>query len=485
MAQPADRRLVTEDELAPFATTADLTDATDSLQDQIDDLPAEIGSVSVKSYGAVGDGVTVDTAAIQQAVNENQNVYFPDGVYLIDTVIRLNDGNRLIGYGATIKRNQGYSSSLIGNYESGDTTTTGYEGNGNIEVRGLTLDGNSAPDRGDMMLFVHAENIIVRDCTFLTCTGFHSLELNAVRNGLVQNCKFYGFIPDPTTSYRKEAIQVDSARTGLNVGGAGDGTPSKNITIEGCFFGPDDRGNGTHNVCIGGHNGMEIADSYSNIRILNNIGTGMRTGGVWMLDTTDMVITGNSFTLEVKTPVHNDESSMKQAGIKVYSGVNTVVSGNTIHCEPGDAANGIELREQSARSTVNNNMIENGENGIIIDTSDNCLVSANVTNKVWLYGVRSDSAYNTQVSNNQFIATGQSGQNKGVILLSGTSSRSSQLHTIMGNYGTPPGSGYTNDQGVEVNQYISRIFIVGNRFRGAGQVHNGASNVEAVSNTIS
>lgn len=46
------------------------------------------GFISVKLYGAVGDGVTDDTAAIQAAVAANNAVYFPYGTYLISAPIR-------------------------------------------------------------------------------------------------------------------------------------------------------------------------------------------------------------------------------------------------------------------------------------------------------------------------------------------------------------------------------------------------------------
>ena len=40
--------------------------------------------VSVKDFGAVGDGVTEDALAIQNAINNFGNVFIPDGTYIID-----------------------------------------------------------------------------------------------------------------------------------------------------------------------------------------------------------------------------------------------------------------------------------------------------------------------------------------------------------------------------------------------------------------
>jgi len=42
--------------------------------------------ISVKDYGAKGDGVTDDTTAIQTALNNNGQVYFPPGVYSVSSI---------------------------------------------------------------------------------------------------------------------------------------------------------------------------------------------------------------------------------------------------------------------------------------------------------------------------------------------------------------------------------------------------------------
>lgn len=58
-----------------------------------------LGIVSVKKYGAKGDGVTDDTTAIQTAINDNACVFFPTGKYHTTSTIKLNDGNRIVGEG--------------------------------------------------------------------------------------------------------------------------------------------------------------------------------------------------------------------------------------------------------------------------------------------------------------------------------------------------------------------------------------------------
>jgi len=57
--------------------------------------------VSVKDFGAVGDGVADDTAAIQAAIDfaGSRDVFFPTASYKISSSLVLRNGNRLVGEG--------------------------------------------------------------------------------------------------------------------------------------------------------------------------------------------------------------------------------------------------------------------------------------------------------------------------------------------------------------------------------------------------
>jgi hypothetical protein len=65
--------------------------------------------VSVKDFGATGDGTTDDTAAIQLALNAGQNgaVFFPTGTYKVSSALTVNSFTHVFGsgYNAVIKTN--------------------------------------------------------------------------------------------------------------------------------------------------------------------------------------------------------------------------------------------------------------------------------------------------------------------------------------------------------------------------------------------
>jgi len=67
---------------------------------QVANLASEV--VSVKDFGAVGDGVADDTAEIQAALDSASVVSFPNGTYKITSGLVLNDGQIIHGNGSTL-----------------------------------------------------------------------------------------------------------------------------------------------------------------------------------------------------------------------------------------------------------------------------------------------------------------------------------------------------------------------------------------------
>lgn len=82
------------DSQAPPSFTASGTGAvTRALTDKANDL------VSVKDFGAAGDGLTDDTQAIQQALQAHEAVFLPAGTYLISQTLEIGARRSLIGAG--------------------------------------------------------------------------------------------------------------------------------------------------------------------------------------------------------------------------------------------------------------------------------------------------------------------------------------------------------------------------------------------------
>ena len=157
---------------------------------------------SVKDFGAIGDGTTDDTTAIQAALNASTSVYFPNGSYLISASITLNAGQKLSGDNATIKWN---------------ATTLNYAFTGvtvnDIVVSGLTFSSTIANTAVSFGIFLqNAFRVKVSNCNtnlvgllWTTSTSYASYAgvtlANSSSDILVENCTLYGAGAAVTASY--------------------------------------------------------------------------------------------------------------------------------------------------------------------------------------------------------------------------------------------------------------------------------------------
>lgn len=182
------------------------------------------GSVAnVLDFGAVGDGVANDTAAVQAAIASNSTVYLPAGTYLLN-FLNVPSGTFLFGDGAT------------------------------TIIKPLNPDVRCAlgADSGSASAFI--ENITIRDIKFLgdvATVGFseqkHLTSFNGVKNMLIENCHFVGFRGD-----------------GLYIGSGNLGNEERhniNVTVRSCFFDGVNKDN-RNGISIIDGDGVLIDDCY-------------------------------------------------------------------------------------------------------------------------------------------------------------------------------------------------------------------------------
>lgn len=188
-------------------------------------------SVSVKDFGAVGDGTTDDTAAIQAAINSGAGkIEIPSGTYLV-TSINLQNDVELVGGGignTTLMWEQVNRTTHFCMFESVGTLE-------NVTLRDMTLRGNlqhqTTPDPTGQ---------------FNACI---SLRAGGVINFLAERLEIYEF----------------GDQTGASGGGAflnptsGSGLTMENIVFRECIFTnianvPGIYINATHNLCTTAQN---------------------------------------------------------------------------------------------------------------------------------------------------------------------------------------------------------------------------------------
>ncbi|WP_199809822.1 MULTISPECIES: right-handed parallel beta-helix repeat-containing protein [unclassified Streptomyces] len=453
------------------------------------------GVRDVKAYGAKGDGVTNDTTAIQAALDAAKNagggtVLIPPGTYNVSTFLVVYDHTTISAFGATI-RSVG-NTGLLRNFLSSETFN-GYTGHSNIRVFGGVWDNNASDGTTgtvtattNTMGFVHAKNITVMFATLQNTSSAHALEFNSIDGGRALFCRFEGYRDNSGDNSRQysEAVQIDIAVSGSSSIGAYDGTASRNILVQGCYFGASSR-LGPFGRAVGSHTSAS-GSTFQNIQVLGNRIEGTLREGIHGYSWSDAVIANNVIS-------GTGYSGILVAAPSGYSVTMRAIeiSGNVVSGSGTDSA--IRVLGNSTNvistATVANNTARNITGNAVHAEYCNApsIVGNNVntTSSTGLYALNSDYA---DVVGNKVLSAGSNGVN--ISGCTGATVANNTVKTTSSNYGifVGSGAGASSDvqvtgnhvigaasAGVRLSANATGCFVSGNKIRANGVTTNGVT----------
>jgi hypothetical protein len=367
--------------------------------------------VSVKDFGAVGNGVADDTAAIQAAItaSANKSVYFPSGTYVATTLTVANPC-RLFGEGI-IKKTTAASSALL-TLNTNDVDIDG------LEFRGASVDATPAsvvfldtaikvygassvsPYRrfnitnvkvngfaGFAMDIRWSEDVTITGCQIKYC-GYAGILFESIVRGVISNNRI-SFI-DTTSGTNAYGISLsrDPTKTLVN------SVPTEHVTVTGNvvtdvakWTGID--GHAPHNCNIVGN---VVARCKNGIYAQYDSAVDPYPSPARFIRIADNVVVGRSTTSENEFGVASIGTSLGSVGFNEHI---VIENNSVINAGSGGGGNGAVSLSYSRHSVVRNNVVYKGINaGLSMTNScDQCLVDGNLVDGLINTGSSSLFAY--------------------------------------------------------------------------------------------
>lgn len=371
--------------------------------------------VSVKDFGAVGDGVTDDTTEIQAALDAldaagGGRLVFPLGTYLISSTLTPYDGVNWRGEGATIKlANSANTRMVYGNQVS------------NVTIEGITFNQNSANNTIDAteakncIQFTDTTNVTqctkirIFNCNILNAITdavcFGAATYSSVENCYIENAGRHGISllggslkPSEYNTFNSNRIKTTGGAGIIPMGTGRYNTVSGN-TIE-------DTGNG-----ILGAGGDGIAcysqDNYGNCitgNVITNAGNhGIHVGGDYQ------VVSGNTIN-EVATVFSGASGILvgSEAGDPAAQYIS--ITGNTVNCSNANVNAGIDVKDWANNITITGNTVHNTATvGISLDDGSLYTVTGNSVLGSGTVGMTLNNVTRSTISGNLIANSNQNG----------------------------------------------------------------------------
>ncbi len=160
--------------------------------------------INVKDYGATGDGVTDDTAAVQAAIDAAPNgggIVFPRGIYKVSSL-------KIRAHGVTLSGDARRGVRISRLTGSGSAPLIEISGTGSLDnhikycsIDHLMIDGDFKP--GILLRSYYADNLIFREVNFVHCKGV-ATDFVEVWDTRFENCTWEdcGSVDEPATLFR-------------------------------------------------------------------------------------------------------------------------------------------------------------------------------------------------------------------------------------------------------------------------------------------
>lgn len=286
-------------------------------------------TISVKDFGAVGDGVADDTAAIQAALDAADDaggakVFVVAGTYLISSELTIYSGTTLVGYGRPkIKQETNGERALVASDAS------------NVTVSGIVFEGvgSATAFNADYGLIDFtatvlggSKNIVVENCeVFNAYSAISCVRVDGlwIQRNIVRNFLLYGVLASSSSNFHIDGNNIfDCEETGTaNCYGiqatGGDDAP---FVQERCSI----SGNKIHGIAA--WDGI-MSHGTKDLVIANNTITDVRTGiDLSAVNPVGNVVIANNF-IELTTFDSFSGASGLSAGILVYGQSSAYLSG--------------------------------------------------------------------------------------------------------------------------------------------------------------
>lgn len=366
--------------------------------------------LDARDFGAVGDGTTDDTAALQAALDAaagGGTLRLPGGTYSIKDCLFVRSGTELIGEPGTVIRKDftigasGAAAMASVRALSGESTIH------NIVLRGIVFDGNATahPAQAFDILVVSSSlpiyDIDVIDCVFKDVIDLHAIDISYTDRINIIRCKFLGFSnpganPSEWASDKRESIQLDP-------GHDGDAFLTRNVRVEGCYFGASE--NYPAPTCgFGNHGYRNVSDRFENIVVCGNIFDNVIYAGVTMLCNKNVTM-ANNVVISKNNGVmiyarHNTSLNIKaiSENIVIANNVFSVGTGVGIYAGISSGTDIASIDDVSNRNlNIHHNVIQ-GTRAMSFACAENVVVDSNQCVNSYISG----AARNFQITNNNF-----------------------------------------------------------------------------------